>query len=105
MLPPACARILTSSRRRQKAIRARRQTREEIIEACRHETVGLRLFPLTRTPDGVVESVNATLAAAGHQPLSDEEIARYGVRHWLAAADNRRRTVKELEVQKIGDTG
>jgi len=90
---------IRAARRRQKAILAR-QTREEIIDARRHETVGLRLHPVDRTPDGVVKRVNATLAAAGHQPLSDEEIEQYGVRGWLRDAGNRPRTVKELEGQK-----
>lgn len=91
---------IRAARRPQKAIPARRQTREEIIEARRHETVALRLHPIDRTRDGVVESVNAALAAAGHQPFSAEEIEQYGVRGWLADANNRRRTAKELEAQK-----
>lgn len=91
---------IRAARRRQKATLPRRQTREEIIDARRHETVGLRLFPTTPTPEGMVERVNAALAAAGHTPLSDNEIVQYGIRSWLADADNRPRTAKELEAQK-----
>ena len=75
-------------------------TRAGIIEERRHETVVLRLQPLDRSPAGVVKSVNAALAAAGHQPLNDEEIEQYGIRHWLADADNRPRTAQELEARK-----
>jgi len=87
-------------RRRRPKAAPQRQTREEIITRRQHETVALRLQPVDRTSEGVVASVNMTLVAAGHQPLSDEEVEQYGVRGWLADADNRPRTAKELEVRK-----
>jgi hypothetical protein len=59
-------------------------TREEIIADCRHKTVVLRLHPVDGTPDGVVASVNAALAAAGYESLTDEEIGQEGIGDWLA---------------------
>ena len=75
-------------------------SREDIIEACRHETVVLRLRPTDGTPAGMVARVNAELVAAGYTRLTESEIQKHGVRQWLADADNRPRTAKEREAPK-----
>jgi len=77
-------------------------TREDILAQRRHETVALRLQPLDRSADGVLASVNASLAAAGHAPLSEAEIVEHGVRGWLAEADGRVPAEKALEAQASG---
>jgi hypothetical protein len=93
---------IQAARRRAKITAPQRQKREEIIEARRHETVTLRLFPLDASREGMVKSVNAALVHAGYKPLTNDEIVNYGVRGWLAGAAGRVLTQKEPEAQASG---
>lgn len=61
------------SRRKRHVVPAERRTRAEVIDACRHTVLVLRMRPVASTIKSVVEMVDAELDREGHAKLTPEE--------------------------------